>query len=359
MSISNVSTVSPNQPITPPGNTPICGSAAAAAVAATVLVPEAAAAPLPPPSLAAEGRISRVSTGEQAISLSPEFNKTLFEFLPDEMIVSMLMKLSVKEIVRMREVDTRFRDIGREALAKKISDENIPLAKLGLEGNAKVLAFLLKSLGPENCIRIKQLNLSGTDVDDDVLAELSNLTPNLQSLNLAGCFLITGHGLQHLARLTQLQHLNLLGCLFINDVGLKNLTSLTQLRNLNLTRCALITGAGLQHLARLTKLRSLDLAYCHKINKDSLKNLTSLTQLQNLNLRFCNQITDDGLYYLASLIELQELCISGCLKITGKGLAYLTSLTKLRILNLEGCVSITVEAESKLKSSIPGLTVIS
>ena len=279
-----------------------------------------------------------------------------FEPLPVEMIVSVLKKLSIKEILCMRRVDRRFRDLGGDVLAKKISDENISLAELGLKGNAKILAFL-NSLSSENRMRIKQLNLWETGVDDRFLARLSSLTPNLQCLNLAGCFLITRRGLKHLAPLIQLQNLNLAGCLFINDAGLKNLTSLTQLRNLNLTRC-LITGVGLQHLASLTELQGLHLANCHNINKGSLQHLTSLTKLQNLKLLGCDKITDEDLNYLASLTKLQELWISGCHKITDKGLAHLTSLTQLRILNLEGCPFITVKAERKLKSFIPGLTVI-
>ena len=127
MSVFNVSTASSNQPITPPQNTPVCGSAAAAAIAATVLAPSAADASSP--SLAA-GRASLVSTEAPTSKLSP------FDLLPDEMILKILLEFSAIDIVRMRVVDTRFRAIGNEALKIKISKEyNIPIAKLWLQGN--------------------------------------------------------------------------------------------------------------------------------------------------------------------------------------------------------------------------------
>ena len=302
MSVSNVYTASSNQSITPPHNTQGCDGAAVAAVAATVLVPTTAAASLPSPSLAASGKASLVST-ETSPESSLEFNKALFDRLPDEMIVSMLMKLSVKEIVRMREVDTRFRDIGRETLAKKISDENIPLVKLGLKGNAKVLAFLLKSLGPENCIYIKQLNLLGTEVDNSFLAGLSSLTPNLQGLNLAGGGdRITYEGFNYLASLTQLQSLTLSGCVFITDDVLQRLSPLTQLQKLKLAGCPQITNACLNHLAPFKKLQNLDLAFC-QITDDGLQRLSPLSQLQKLNLTGCYRVTNVGLNHLAPLTE--------------------------------------------------------
>ena len=249
-----------------------------------------------------------------------------FELLPDEMIISMLMKLSVKEIVRMREVDTRFRDIGSDVLAKKISDENISLEELGLKGNAKVLAFL-NSLHPVNRHRIRQLNLSGTGVDDEFLARLSSLTPNLQDLNLACCYDITNDGLKHLAPFTELRSLSLAWCSISND-GLPHLTSFKKLKNLSLAHC-LITGAGLQNLAYLTQLRILNLVWCN--------------------------IADEDLQHIGSFTQLRRLSLEGCVSITDYGLQHLAPLKKLVNLNLWFCYNTTYVGRNALKRHIPNL----
>ena len=354
----------------------------------------------------AAGRSSFVSRAspEQAISPSSEFNKALFDRLPDEMIVSMLMKLSVKEIARMREVDTRFRDIGGEALAKKISDENISLAKLGLEGNAKVLAFL-DSLSSENRLHIRQLNLLGTEIDNRFLARLSSLTPNLQGLNLeynqitddglkhlatltelrslslAYCRRITDRGLQHLAPLTQLRNLNLRWCDEITNDGLKHLAPFTDLRNLSLAWCSItndglqhlatltqlrglnlawckITDSGLKHLAPFKKLKNLSLAWCSQITNDGLQHLATLTQLRGLSLARCDTITDDGLQHLEPFKKLENLSLQGCNEINGNRLNHLAPLMQLRRLDLGKCDKITDSAKRELMNRIPGLTVL-
>ena len=306
-----------------------------------------------------------------------------FELLPDEMVLPIMMNLSVKEIVRMRKVNKRFWDIGGEVLEKKISDENFPLAELG--GDAKILAFL-KSLHPENRLRIRQLNLSGTKINNSFLARLSSLTPNLQDLNLTKCPGITDHGLEHLASLKELRNLSLEGCDQITDDGLKHLASLTELRSLSLAKCRYhITKDGLQHLAPLKQLRNLSLEDCFQINNDGLKHLAPLTELRSLSLEGCRHITDDGLKHLAPfkklrnlslegcydqisddslqrlapLTELRSLSLAKCFLITNDGLKHLAPLKELQNLSLKGCDQITFDAKILLENTIPGLTVIS
>ena len=304
MSVSNISTASSNQPITPPYNPPVCGSAAAAAVAAVTLA-----------------------------SPDSTFNNR-FELLSDEVILEMLMNCSIKDIGRMRRVDTRLRDIGREVLEIKISDENIPLVELGLEG-VKVLDYL-NSLRPANLIRIKQLNLSRTRIDNSFLARLFHLTPNLQSLDLSYCYRITDDGLQHLAPFENLENLSLEGCFEINGFGLNYLTTLTKLRKLNLWLCEKITDRDLNFLAFFPELRCL-------------------------NLGCCSRITDRALILLSQLPlkHLQHLILLRCHNITNWGFRHLALFSQLRILNIQGCDYITNEEKSFLKSFIPDLTISS
>ena len=368
MSVSNVSAASSNQSITPPHNTPGYGSAAAAAIAATALAPSVADAPLPSPATCSSFLVS---------------TETPIESLPNEMTLKIFLKFPVKEIARIRRVNSCFRDIGGEALAKKISDERIPLAKLGLRENVKVLAFL-ESLSPANRSIIKMLDLSRTEVGNSFLARLSSLTPNLQGLNLEGCSRFTDDGLNFLTFLPDLENLRLRSCCQIAGRNPQNLALLTQLRNLDLAYCNLIDDNNIHHLASLSRLRILSLSSCICINDLGLQRLAPLTELRNLNLDELSGITNDGLKNLIPFTKLENLSLMGCLQITDDGLQNLTSLRRLQRLNLagcgftnsiafkslnpemhsrileeRGCDQITERAKSELKSSIPGLTIIS
>ena len=102
------------------------------------------------------------------------------------------------------------------------------------------LAEKLKGL--EN---LKPLDLSYTKITDAGLVHLKGL-PNLEELDLVGCYKITDAGLVHLKGLTKLEYLNL-SYTNITDAGLEHLKGLTKLERLGL-RETNITDAGVKSL---------------------------------------------------------------------------------------------------------------
>jgi F-box/leucine-rich repeat protein 14 len=103
---------------------------------------------------------------------------------------------------------------------------------------------------------LKQLDLKSTTLEDE-------------------CFI---------AKLTNLEQLNLSGC-EISDEGLKNITALTNLLDLNLANYFNMADAVLIDLAKLTRLTQLDLSYCNNLTSAGLQELATLANLTKLEMR--------------------------------------------------------------------------
>lgn len=185
--------------------------------------------------------------------------------------------------------------------------------------------------------------------------------PNLESLNMIGCFNLTDAWLNHafvqdvhslnelnlsmckqitdnsLGRIAQhlkgLERLDLGGCTDVTNTGLLLIAwGLHNLRSLNLRSCRGVSDAGIGHLAGMTpataigtlRLESLCLQDCQKLTDDALRFISvGLLDLRSLNLSFCASVTDAGLKYAARMARLRELNLRSCDNISDLGLAYL------------------------------------
>ena len=129
-----------------------------------------------------------------------------------------------------------------------------------------VLIALLALQGQQEPDKLK---LPPSTTDEQLAEKLKGL-PNLEELDLVGCYKITDAGLVHLKGLTKLEYLNL-SYTNITDAGLAHLKGLTKLETLSLSRTK-ITDAGLVHLKGLTKLEGLYLGQT-KITPAGIKSL--------------------------------------------------------------------------------------
>jgi Leucine-rich repeat (LRR) protein len=82
--------------------------------------------------------------------------------------------------------------------------------------------------------------------------------PDLTSLHIMNCPVVTDAGLRHLKSLKKLRRLDLRGS-SITDSGLAELSGLSELRELALSRTS-VSDAGLEHLEGLAKLEWLTLS---------------------------------------------------------------------------------------------------
>ncbi|XP_025107271.1 F-box/LRR-repeat protein 14-like [Pomacea canaliculata] len=193
--------------------------------------------------------------------------------------------------------------------------------------------------------------------------------PNVESLNLSGCFNITDAGLsqafsQYLPALTVLdlslckqvkdeglgriaQHLKNLeilelgGCSNISNTGVLLIAvGLRRLKRLNLRSCRLVSDQGIGYLAGQhpqttcgnPDLEHLGLQDCQKLTDQALKHVSvGLCALKTVNLSFCASVTDTGIKFLSKMGSLRELNLRSCDNISDIGLGYLS----------EGCTSLT------------------
>lgn len=186
----------------------------------------------------------------------------------------------------------------------------------------------LESLNVSGCYNVTDMNLS--------LAFSSDL-PNLKILDLSLCKQITDSSTGRIAQyLKNLEVLELGGCSNITNTSLLLIAwGLKKLKRLNLRSCWNLSDQGIGHLAGMSKelskaegnpaLEYLGLQDCQRLTDEALKHIAEgLTSLKVINLSFCVSITDSGLKYLAKMLTLEELNLRACDNISDIGIAYLT-----------------------------------
>lgn len=267
-----------------------------------------------------------------------------------EIITMIFDKLSVRDRGRAAQVCTAWRDA---AYSKSVWKGVV--AKLHVR---KPCPNLYTSLVRRGIRKIQILSLKRT-FKDIVFG-----VPNLESLNLSGCYNVTDTNLGHTfpngmdfpnikvmdlslckqitdtslgkiaSHLKNLEVLELGGCSNITNTGLLLIAwGLKKLKRLNLRSCWHISDLGIGHLAGLSKdtaegnlaLEFLGLQDCQRLSDEALKHIAQgLASLKSINLSFCVSITDSGLKHLARMPLLEELNLGSCDNISDIGMAYLT-----------------------------------
>lgn len=132
---------------------------------------------------------------------------------------------------------------------------------------------------------VKSLDLSqiAPHVTDCTIRHIVRCCPQLVSLNLSHCRLITNEGLQYLGRATRIA---------------------SQLQVLSLQNCRQITDAGLSHLtAQCHNLQTLHLGACPRITNDGIISLVTASgsTIRRLRLSDCSHMTGSTLHAIARL----------------------------------------------------------
>ncbi len=101
--------------------------------------------------------------------------------------------------------------------------------------------------------------------------------PNLKTLSLMDCRLVTDDEIKFLCMLGNLNELDLRGCHQLTDIGFVYLRSVKNLKALCGMGNIEITDVGLAHLVNVLKnLRVLDLAHCEQITDAEVVRLETL-----------------------------------------------------------------------------------
>jgi hypothetical protein len=261
-----------------------------------------------------------------------------------------------------KEADALFEDLSPEAQRRL----NAMLRNFCTEANG--------ALKPD--IDLEQYAVdAGEVITNATIQELCLVQPNLVSLNLKGCGLITDVALLTIARhCPSIKHLILSGCDKITNIGLRSLSMrCSELVTLDFTDCLLLDDLGLSTIAcgcwKLEKLilvnctgvtdtgvgkvvkacghlKILNLHGCCRVGEfgdHALKEIGAFCpNLVYLDLVGCRHVHNDGLTALAQGCQnLDTLLLSGCDGVNGQGiLALCKYASNLRTLMLRGCESL-------------------
>ncbi|XP_014292415.1 F-box/LRR-repeat protein 14 [Halyomorpha halys] len=273
--------------------------------------------------------------------------RTNISYLYPEILALIFSYLEVRDKGRAAQVCVAWRDASYHKSVWRGT-----VAKLHLRRSCHTIFHSLVKRGIR---KVQVLSLRGS------LRDVVQGIPNLESLNLSGCFNVNDIALDHaffteMRTLTKLdlslckqvtdsslgriaEHLKNLevlmlgGCCNITNTGLLLIAwGLKNLKRLDLRSCWHISDQGIGHLAGQNRetadgtlrLEYLGLQDCQRLSDDALKHISAgLTDLQCINLSFCINISDSGLKYLSKMPNLRELNLRACDNISDMGLAYL------------------------------------
>ena len=178
---------------------------------------------------------------------------------------------------RLQHLDLSYCGITDAGLARL----SCQLPNCTITGGSGMWQLLKTFAAPKMFDTVKSLDLSGRGEVADKSIIIMGVFPNLEILNLYGCFNFSENGIVHIQCLSKLKKLNI-GNISINSERLLFLRSLPGYERLNLGDCAGVTDIGLSHLEKMTSLQSLSLDNSRLMTDGGLQCLASLTDLQSL-----------------------------------------------------------------------------
>lgn len=210
------------------------------------------------------------------------------------------------------------------------------LESLNLSGCYSLSDANLEQAFTKEVSSLTSLNLSlCKDVTDNSLGRIATNCKNLESVDLAGCTKITNAGILLLSwGLKKLKHLNLRSCRQISDQGIAHLCGIEtphpgsdSLESLSLQDCQKLTDESLRSISQgLPSLKSINLSFCVSITDTGLKSLAKMTSLEDINLRSCDNVSDIGIGFLAEEHQrLSRLDVSFCGNVSDASLRHMAS----------------------------------
>lgn len=193
---------------------------------------------------------------------------------------------------------------------------------------------------------LERLDLSQTGIGDEGVGHLRSLRL-VSTLILSGNPRITGATMQCLTSMQQLRQLDLSGT-SVDDEGARQLAALQSLYELDLS-AARVTDEGVRRLCSLKQLRCLRL-HGNDISDDALLGLAALPELSTLTLG-SRRVTNEGLSTLARSDSIRYLMVSGC-TISDAGLVSLARMKCLREVHVRN-TSVTANGIAELRRLKP------
>ena len=194
----------------------------------------------------------------------------------------------------------------------------------------------------------------GSNMDDDILCNLSENLPRLKLLNISNSKIKDG-GLLRLECLVSLEVLDTSGCV-LTDAGLVHIGRVEHLKRLNVRNCPKITDEGIRALAAICKMQDLRVSGCFQITDHSLYTISGFQLLENLDISRCRDISNCGVSFIGRLKMLRSLNMSWCRRVTDEGVMSLGVLKMLENLDMTG--TDTTDTTIMFLAQFPSLKVL-
>lgn len=289
---------------------------------------------------AALEQLRRLQAECEARSTPITSDETHVSCLYPELLALIFARLEVPDKGRAAQVCTAWRDAAYHKSVWRGVEARLHLRR----ANPSLFASLVR----RGIRRVQILSLRRS------LRDVVTGMPNIESLNLSGCYNVTDIGLSHAftTDLPSLTELNLSLCKQVTDTSLGRIAQhLKNLEVLELGGCCNITNTGLLLVAwGLRRLRKLCLRSCWHVSDQGIGHLCGLSgetasgnlALEYLGLQDCQRLSDEALRHVSvGLPNLRAINLSFCVSITDGGLKHLAKMPELRELNLRSCDNIS------------------
>jgi hypothetical protein len=159
------------------------------------------------------------------------------------------------------------------------------------------------------------------DFDGTSLTVILTNCPQLQSLTVQDCDVLTDYGFQYIGTCKNLQFLDISGCSVVTDKSMEYVgAECPQLNHLDISHCYELTNKGVEYICSgCQRLKYLGIQKCPKMTDDVMKNIFRCKKLEILNLSCNYELL--GIHFLlipSNLVHLTKLHVFECLSLDGK-----------------------------------------
>lgn len=190
----------------------------------------------------------------------------------------------------------------------------------------KALQYPIIEFDPQDNPHRLNFSTKAHGVTDEVLYQVAQSDPDLESLNLLCCDQVTDNGLAAIAnRCPHLQSIELRGCTRVTSKGVHFLaTKCHELREIKIACCQTVTDFTIQTIAESCPgLQHLDCSHCHHVTATGLEKIAQrCSSLIYLDISHNHHITNTDLIRCLAYNcpKLQILCATHCRNINWNGI---------------------------------------
>ncbi|XP_061375828.1 F-box/LRR-repeat protein 3 isoform X1 [Gastrolobium bilobum] len=194
----------------------------------------------------------------------------------------------------LEELDLTDNEIDDEGLKSISRCSRLSILKAGICLSITDIGLAYVGMG---CSKLKELDLyRSTGVTDLGISAIARGCPGLEMINTSYCTSITDSTLMSLSKCPNLKTLEIRGCLLVTSIGLAAIAmNCKQLRRLDIKKCYNIDDSGMIPLAHFSQnLRQINLSYS-SITDVGLLSLASISCLQSFTMLHLQGLVPGGL----------------------------------------------------------------